>query len=67
MNRAKLYSKAFAQQRKNMSKVKSVTWAYLPQGMWDLPGPGMKPMSPSLADRFLTTGPWGKSLNPCFN
>ena len=44
-----------------------VTWAYLPRGMWDLPGPGTKPMSPSLAGRFLTTGPQGKSLNPCFN
>ena len=31
-------------------------------GMWDLPGPGIKPMSPALAGRFLTTGPPGKSL-----
>ena len=28
--------------------------------MWDLPGPGIKPMSPALAGRFLTTGPPGK-------
>ena len=31
-----------------------------PQGMWDLPGPGIKPVSPGLAARFLTTGPPGK-------
>ena len=29
--------------------------------MWDLPGMGIKPRSPSLAGRFLTTGPLGKS------
>ena len=29
--------------------------------MWDLPGPGLKPVSPALAGRFLTTTP-GKSL-----
>ena len=28
--------------------------------MWDLPRPGIKPMSPALAGRFLTTGPPGK-------
>ena len=30
-------------------------------GIWNLPGPGIKPMSPALADGFLTTGPPGKS------
>ena len=30
-------------------------------GTWNLPGPGIKPMSPALADGFLTTGPPGKS------
>ena len=30
--------------------------------MWDLPGPGLKPMSPALAGGFLTTEPPGK---PC--
>ena len=29
--------------------------------MWDLPGPGLEPMSPALAGGFLTTGPPGKS------
>ena len=28
--------------------------------MWDLPRPGLKPVSPSLAGRFLTTVPPGK-------
>ena len=30
-------------------------------GMWDLPGPGLEPMSPALAGGFLTTAPPGKS------
>ena len=30
--------------------------------MWDLPGPGLKPMSPALTGGFLTTEPPGKSL-----
>ena len=29
--------------------------------MWDLPRPVVEPVSPTLADRFLTTGPRGKS------
>ena len=31
------------------------------RGMWDLPGPGLEPVSPALAGRFLTTAPPGKS------
>ena len=34
------------------------------RGMWDLPGPGLEPVSPPLAGGFLTTVPPGKSLNP---
>ena len=30
--------------------------------MWDLPGPGIKPVSPALAGEFFTTEPPGK---PC--
>ena len=30
--------------------------------MWDLPGPGIKPVSPALAGGFSTTVPPGKSL-----
>ena len=32
-----------------------------PRGMWDLPGPGLKPVSPAFAGGFLTTAPPGKS------
>jgi len=31
-------------------------------GMWDLPGPGIEPVSPALAGGFSTTDPAGKSL-----
>ena len=36
------------------------SWAYLLRGMWDLPRPGLKPVSPALAGRFSTTVPPGK-------
>ena len=36
--------------------------AELLHGMWDLPGPGLKPVSPALAGGFLTTAPPGKPL-----
>ena len=36
--------------------------AQLLRGMWDLPRPGLGPVSPALAGRFLTTAPAGKSL-----
>ena len=32
------------------------------RAMWDLPGPGIEPMSPALAGGFLTTAAPGKSL-----
>ena len=35
-------------------------------GMWDLPGPGIKPVSPELAGRLLTTAPPGKSRDTRF-
>ena len=38
------------------------TQAQLLCGMWDLPGPGLEPVSPALAGRFLTTAPPGKPL-----
>ena len=40
-------------------------WASLLRGMWDLPGPGLEPVSPALAGRFLTTAPPGRS-NYCY-
>ena len=36
------------------------SWALLLHGMWDLPRPGIEPMSPALAGRFSTTAPPGK-------
>ena len=32
--------------------------------MWDLPGPGLEPVSPALAGGFLTTAPPGKPPEP---
>ena len=32
----------------------------MPGGMWGPRGPGIEPVSPALAGRFLTTGPPGK-------
>ena len=42
------------------------TWAHLPQGMYDLPGPGIELLSPALQGRFLTTGPPGKPIMELF-
>ena len=35
--------------------------AQLLHSMWDLPGPGIKPVSPALTGRLLSTAPPGKS------
>ena len=40
--------------------------ASLRRGMWDLPGPGLEPVSPALAGGFLTTVPPGKPFLPDF-
>ena len=37
--------------------------AQLLRGTWDPPRPGLEPMSPTLAGRFLTTAPPGKPQN----
>ena len=42
------------------------TCGLLPRGMWALPGPGIDPMSPALAGRFLSTAPAGRSSNYIF-
>ena len=34
---------------------------------WDLPGPGLEPMSPALAGGFLTTAPPGKPSSSDLN
>ena len=41
------------------------TWAQLLRGMWDLPRPGIKPVSPALPGGFVTTAPPGKSPEIC--
>ena len=36
--------------------------SYPARDMWDLPGPGVEPVSPALASRSLTTGPPEKKV-----
>ena len=40
--------------------------AQLLRGMWDLPRPGLEPVSPALVGRFSTTAPPGKPLSLWF-
>ena len=40
--------------------------AWLLRGMWDLPRPGLEPVSPALAGSFSTTAPPGKPTFPLF-
>ena len=40
--------------------------AQLLHGMWDLPRPGLEPVSPALAGRLSTTAPPGKPPTSCF-
>ena len=42
-------------------------WALFFLGMWDLPGLGIKPVSPALPSRFFPTEPPGKSLYVLMN
>ena len=46
---------------KSLDSVVVPSWAELLWGMWNFPEPGIKPMSPALAARFLSTVPPGKS------
>ena len=39
----------------------AVSGGYLLHSMWDLPRPGIEPVSPALAGGFLTTVPPGES------
>ena len=39
---------------------------FVAYGMWNLPGPGIKPVFPALAAGFLTAGPPGKSWQEFF-
>ena len=40
--------------------------AWLRQGMWDLPRPGIEPVPPALAGRFFTTEPAGEPKRELF-
>ena len=39
-------------------------WVLVALLLWDLPGPGVEPVSPALAGRFFTTEPRGKPCCP---
>ena len=41
-------------------RLSSVVHRLRSSSIWDLPGPGIEPMTPALADSFLTTRPAGK-------
>ena len=41
--------------------------AQLLRSMWDLPRPGLEPLSPALAGGFSTTAPPGNPQNPTFD
>ena len=45
---------------RGLQSMGSIAVAHGLHSMWNLPWPGIKPMSPALAGRFLTTGPPGK-------
>ena len=50
-----------AEHRLQMRRLSSCgSRAQLLRGMWDLPKPGLEPVSPALAGRFSTTVPPGK-------
>ena len=57
-----------AEHRLQTSRLSSCgSWAQLPRGMWDLPRPGLEPVSPALAGRLSTTAPPGKPNLDDFN
>ena len=52
-----------AEQRLQMPRLSNCgSRAQLLRGMWDLPRPGLEPVSPALAGRFSTTAPPGKPV-----
>ena len=53
-----------AEHRLQMRRLSSCgSRAQLLRGIWDLPGPGLEPVSPALAGGFSTTAPPGKPPN----
>ena len=58
----------FAEHRLQTRRLSSCgPWAQLLCSMWDLPRPGLKPVSPALAGRLSTTAPPGKPPNGIFH
>ena len=56
-----------AEHRLQMRRLSSCdSRAQLLHGMWDLPRPGLEPVSPALAGGFSTTAPPGKPLQVIF-
>ena len=56
-----------AEHRLQMHKLSNCgSQAQLLRGMWDLPRPGLEPMSPAFAGRFSTTAPPGKPNHMVF-
>ena len=56
-----------AEHRLQMRRLSSCgSRAQLLRGMWDLPRPGLEPVSPALAGRFSTTAPLGKPKHGIF-
>ena len=56
-----------AEHRLQMRRLSSCgSRAQLLRGMWDLPRPGLEPVSPALAGRFSTTAPPGKPPTSAF-
>ena len=49
-----------AEHRLQTRRLSSGSRAQLLRGMWDLPRPGLEPVSPALAGGFSTTAPPGK-------
>ena len=57
-----------AEHRLQMRRLSSCgSQAQLHHGMWDLPRPGLEPVSPALAGRFSTTAPPGKPRSFIFD
>ena len=52
---------SLAEHRRQMRRLSNCgSQAQLLRGTWDLPRPGLEPVSPALAGRFSTTAPSGK-------
>ena len=58
---------SYGPQAPRNSLISGGTQTQLPPGMWDLPRPGIKPVSPALAGGFFTTEPPGKPEDPSYS